>query len=58
MEWLPLLLLQAQLPYGNTKHLMAVETLFLKGAIFDMPDASQSKLLYRWQRQKLNKVDL
>ena len=39
-------------------HLMAVETLFSKGALYDMPDASQSKPLCRWQRWKLDKVDL
>ena len=35
-----LLLLQGLLSGGNTKHLMAVETWFLKGALIDMGDAS------------------
>ena len=33
---LPLFLLQAQLSGGNTKHLMAVETLFPKVTILDI----------------------
>ena len=36
----PLLLQQANLSGGDTGHFMAVETLFPKGAILDMRDAS------------------
>ena len=37
---LPLLLLQGLLSGDNTKHLMAVKTWFLRGALIDMGDAS------------------
>ena len=39
---LPLLKLQAKLSGGNTEHLMAMETYFLRSAILDTQDASYS----------------
>ena len=36
--------------WGNTKHLLAVETLFSKVAILGTRDASLSKLLWSLQR--------